>query len=417
MNIIKEDVNWLTTSHPAKAEQAINKALTHNLRVLSHEIIETVPNVKSIYLTGGYAASEGTVILNEQGINLISDYDLVVITNGKAPIIHTKESLLKDLINIYEMPGHPICEVFAWDARKLHKLPMTKFLFDFQLAKCIYGKEFRTTIPRFSSAEIPCIEGLRLIFNRILGALIPFSPSLFFTKPSARTLRHLTFESVKLILGSCEALLILEGLYSLTQKENIKRFQERLLPKLPEITCRIPSISQVIDKALEYKLLPTAQAEKNAVETWFNSRNFAMMAIALFMERLFKKKESSFEEMVNDFINVNPHPFIMNMMVIASLLKKRNFLSPKLLYRKPSNALLATRLYLLFSVNRNCTLNEVSLEKAHSILAQHTGIKLCQKDFKDDWDALKQCVMNNYIDPYSQTQSFLGKRIAKSFGR
>ena len=416
MNVLKENIDWLAASYGEKETRAlINDAMRHNLRVLCQEIIKTVPGVVSIYLTGGYAASEGTVIVEDREIKLLSDYDLVVITKGRASMASLKRSSLQKLRNIYEMPGHPIYEVFVWNINELDKLPPTKFLHDFQLARCIYGEEIRTMVPRISGSEIPLTEGLRLIFNRVFGALIPFSPSLLYTNSSVRRLRHLTFESVKLVLGSCEALLILEGIHSLTQKENVRLFQEKLFSRFPQLSQRVPSVSKLIEQALEYRLRPSTEAEKNALDIWFNSRDLALLTFELFIEKLYGIRQSHLEEMIGHFIHKNPHPFIFNIMATANVWRQYRRLHSKLLYKKPSNALLATRLYLLFSVDGDGKFDNKLLEKARNVLAEHMGIKVGRQDSQGLWEALKQYVLQNYFDPFAPVQLSLRRQIARFF--
>lgn len=416
MDILRENVDWLAASYEEKETRAwINDVMSHNLRVLCQEIIKTFPGVVSIYLTGGYASSEGTVIVEDREVKLLSDYDLVVITKGPASMASLNRSSLQKLRNIYEMPGHPIYEVFVWNIEELDKLPPTKFLYDFQLAKCIYGKELRTMMPRILGSEIPLTEGLRLVFNRVYGALIPFSPSLLYTDPNVRRRRHLTFESVKLVLGSCEALLILEGVHSPTQKENVRLFQKRLLSRFPQLTQRVPSVSQLVEQALEYRLRPSAEAEKNALDIWFSSKDLALLTLELFIERLHGIKQSNLDEMIGQFIHKNPHPFIFNIMATVNVWRKYKRLYFKLLNKKPLNALLATRLYLLFSVNRDGKFDNKLLKKASDVLAEHMGIKVSRQDPHGLWETLKQYVLQNYFDSFSPVQFSLRRQVARFF--
>lgn len=414
MNILKENINWPAASYERTEIQAlINDATSQNLKVLCQEIIKTVPGVVSIYLTGAYAYSKGTVIVKDREVKLLSDYDLVVITNGWASMASLNPSLLQRLKNIYEMNGHPIYEIFIWNIDDLPKLPPTKFLYDFQLAKCIYGEEIRTLVPRISESEIPLTEGLRLIFNRILGAMIPFSPSFFHTVPSIRRRRHLTFESTKLALGSYEALLLLDGAYSLAQKGDIKLFQEKVSSRFPEIMQFDFSVSKLIEQALEYKLRPNAETEKNGIDIWFNSRDLALFTLELFIERLYRIKPSNFEEMLTHFISQDPHPFMFNVTIAFNFWRKYRRMQLKLLYKKPSSALLAARLFLVASIDRAGNFDYALLEKAHDVLVEHVGVELDQKDPQRLWEALKQHLLQNYFDPYSNVHFSLRRQITR----
>jgi hypothetical protein len=417
MNIFKDNIDWQFAAYEDRETQKmVNKIMVHNLQVLCHEIIETIPNVVSIYLTGGYVASEGCILVNKDTINILSDYDLVVIINGKSPspVTTIPENTLAQLKNIYKMPGHPIGELIIWDLKELKNLAPSKFLFDFRLAKCIYGEEIGKLVPLFSVKDIPSTDGLRLIFNRIFGAIIPFSPSFIINEPTLGKKRHITFESAKLVMGSCEALLMLEGELTFTQRENIKRFKEIFLKNSPSLLLeKMPSIQELVEKSLEYRLIPNYKIEKNAVNMWLNSRDFVLLALEHYLAVDNGMKNTDLKVMIKNFIEHNPHPFILNIIAVVNVWRKYSRIKLKLLCKKPYNALLAIRIFLLCSVRRDGTFDKPSLNEARNILAEHMGIELSTQNPSELWDLLKHHTLQNYLDPFIPVKLSFMKQIKK----
>lgn len=401
MNIVNQDVDWSLTYHKNKSTQElINKAVSHNLRIISKEIIQRVPDLISIYLTGGYAASEGTVFEENEKVNLISDYDLVIVSKTKSQPINLSDGTIEKLIDVYKMPGHPIYEIFNWEIGKLRTIPNSKFLFDFALAKCIFGQDVRHRLPIFKD-KIPLTEGLRLLFNRVYGVLIPFSPAFFAIEPPIQSFRHLTFESVKLTIGSIEALLILKNMYSLTLKENINVFLGNLNTIFREVNDQIPTINHVINNAFYYKLGVNLNAEENALQTWLDSKKLCLIAFKLYMKELFDITPSSIDEMFQVFIDKNPNPLAFNVLIFSMLFKAKKTCFFKTLYKKPSNALLVARLNLLASPGEGGLIDNGLLQSSSDSIFKNFGLKIQSQCSLDLWESLKQFVIANYFDPFS----------------
>lgn len=401
LDIFNDEIHWkLVAFENKESHDKIKKIMAHNLKILCLEIIKRIPNVISIYLTGGYVASEGCIMVEEDKIKILSDYDLVVIVNGQSPISSFSENVFSQLKNIYKMSGHPIAELIIWDYHNLRKLMPSKFLFDFQLAKCIYGKEIRNLIPRFLVSDIPSTDGLRLIFNRVFGVLLPFSPSLIFSEPTFQENRHITFESSKLVMASCEAFLMLDDVLYCTQKENVKYFSEIFPQNYPILLKSMPKIQEIVQKALEYRIAPNVELEKNAITLWFDSRDLMLHALEHYLKIDPYQEDSTLIELIFTLIEKQPHAFIQKLVAIVNIWQKYGRINIKMIYKKPYIALLAVRVLLLFSIKRDGTFDKMLLNQATAILDEHVGIHLDEKDPKKLWELLKQHAIKNYFDPF-----------------
>jgi hypothetical protein len=412
MNILKENISWPASSYDGKeTSDLINDAVSHNLRILCQEIVKTIPGLLSIYLTGSYAASEGTVLVEENNIKLISDYDLLIITKKKVALNNIRGKSFPNLKNTYSMPGHPLFEVFIWTLRDLKKLPPTKFLYDFRSAKCIFGTDLRAMIPEILPSAIPPNEGIRLIFNRAFGVLIPFDPSFLNEEFGIKRHRHLAFETAKLILGVIDAMMIIQGTYLSVTNKDLKKFREDLSCQLPQLNEMRPKVDQLIERALEYRLKPSIAIEEEALDLWFNSRSLLLMGLNDSFKRLYGIEEPSLEETINSFVNENPQSFILNGVFGFNLLKKQKQLHLKTIYKKPSNAILGVSLFLIFSVDRTGRFDKNLLNAARGLLANHIGIKIDEGDPLKVWRVLKQYAYQNYFDVFSPASFPLSKRL------
>lgn len=329
---------------------------------------------------------------------------MVVIKEGLSSRIRLDQRIGERLRNIYHMPGHPIYEVIVWRMKDLKKLPPTKFLHDFHTAKCLYGKECKDIIPKVSASDIPPSEGLRVLFNRLHGLLIPFSPQLLYSVPDTQQSRHLMFETVKLILDSLGALLILDHIHFPTLRQNVNFVKKHSPRKFSKLNDRVPEAFELVEQALEYRLKPQREMEKNAVDLWFKARQMALSTLEIYLEELYRIKSDTTVNMVRNLIDSLPHPLTINLKAtVRNLIGQKEF-NPKFLYKRPWSAFLGVRILTLCSINRHGQLNTKLLDEATNILTEHTGFKIPQSSTSDLWTILKDHVIKNYIDPFSPHQ-------------
>jgi hypothetical protein len=164
-----------------------------------------------------------------------------------------------------------------------------------------------------------------------------------------------------------------------------------------------------------YKLAPCDKLEREALKTWFDSVGFSIIALRFFLERMYGIDAVTFSDSIEAFVKVNPHPFAWNILVAKNSWNQNHHIYPKMLFRKPSNALLAARVYLLISASKTDGFDQDMLRNASRVLAEHIGIRRLyfnSHDMRENWRSIKQFVVRNYFDPFSPVQISIEKQVS-----
>ncbi|MFQ5951164.1 MAG: hypothetical protein ACE5KH_03670 [Candidatus Geothermarchaeales archaeon] len=392
---------WRATGHSdALARKVIENAIDANLNRLTSQIVQIVPSVVSVYLTGSYSRAEGTAFVDNEEVRFLSDFDLVIISNKVPKTLDLDLHQGLDLTNFFPMDGHPVLEIFVWTLGQMRAPPRTKFLRDFETARLIYGKDLRRTLPPSQTSRLPMEEGLRLLFNRVLGALIPFSPRSLGKTLTPTTARHLTFEAVKLILGSCEALIILRATPKGTSSENVRLFERRAQDWFPDFRMT-PGLLPLLKKALEYKLRPTAEVESEAENLWFSAKDLGLQVFEVYMNEAYGPLDSPSKSQIERFVALYPNPLLMRASLVWKIFRDTNRFNLRALRKRSLSSLLACRLHLLASVNSDGTMVASSLNRARDLLAEGVGLQFSRNHPQDLWEWIRECLVSYSVDPFS----------------
>ena len=193
------------TLYNKQVDNLINKKLEMVVDVLK----DSTPNVCSIILAGGYGKGEGIIKKTSNKIELVSDFDIFVITDSRLSNKIMKHIYQKIKKKISHYDEEIEIDVRYFEKNKLKKVaPILRF-YDLKYAsKVIYGDDVRGLIPIPKEQNLPVYEGVRLLFNRI-GFFAEWF-SLKEIKTADKKLKHeLVMESTKTYSICCQALNIL----------------------------------------------------------------------------------------------------------------------------------------------------------------------------------------------------------------
>jgi hypothetical protein len=416
VNILKQEVNWKTTAYDGELLNKINKILTINLKIICQNIIKTFPKVTSIYLTLSFSRGEGSVLVENGKIKFLSDHDILVISDAPSYLLQLrKKQFIKnfspyELCNIEVMRGHPIVELTVMNAQQIRKLPPSLFKHELKTAVCIYGHELLNPPPKIDLQKIPPTEGLSLLFNRMLGALIPFSTNFLKSnsKLGEEQRRHLTFESVKLISGCRDALLILDKFFGLTEKEKQEYFKRNWHTKYRWLNRKFPEFLDLSEKAHLYRIKPNRELEKESLALWFKSRQITSEVLRLYLNKLYKIEGDNWSHIIDKFMIKTFYKRSYRLYApFSSFLSKAKTKKVEISLRR-LNRILAVLILLLFSVGED-SIDELMLEKAKRIVGLNTCYMQRRDNVKEIWTVLKEIVCAEYIPPLTPPSSFSSK--------
>ena len=168
----------------AKIDQMINK----DMEIITQEIRKIV-NPVSIFLIGSFGRGEGSVVLINNKLSPIKDYDILVVVDKKVSKSELELISIKSELALgYKVQGNHVFSDF-----EVSILPITidklKNLVDIKgyeiktASKLIYGIDVRQRI-KFSKREIPLASGSRLLFRKAVGLLRRFSADFLHSSPS-----------------------------------------------------------------------------------------------------------------------------------------------------------------------------------------------------------------------------------------
>ncbi len=138
----------------------------HHLQVAVAELCRLAPDLRAIYLSGGFGRGEGTVRRTARGWVPVNDYDLVVVGVADAARRLATTALGRRLAK--EL-GIEYIDV-GWLQLDTITTNPTLEAFDFQHgAQLVHGEDIRGLLPAIEADRIPGFDWVRLICNRAAG--------------------------------------------------------------------------------------------------------------------------------------------------------------------------------------------------------------------------------------------------------
>lgn len=282
------------------------------LEVIKEEILNRIPNIKSIILSGGFGRGEGSVEMVGNKAIPLNDLDMYIISNDfiKEEVLNevankaVKRLGLKNIgIDFYEFDREVYSNTFYIDLKnltidKLKKLPPTIRYFELKNSSCvIYGDDYRNFIPDYKIEDLPLTEGFRHLLNRMALLAEYFSTDYFFkiTENEKRGLLYLGWN--KAFLACAEALLILNKKFVPSYKERSDILIECFNTDFPKLSKRIPDFPEKLKIAIDFKLNPKFPKKIDPFEFWFEACYYLGEVTKYFVSEFSKKEIKTYPEL------------------------------------------------------------------------------------------------------------------------
>ncbi|WP_255196514.1 hypothetical protein [Halorarius litoreus] len=182
-------------------DDAANRRLTNVLNSLTDDLVERL-NPHTILLTGSLGRGEGAVKLRDEGLDPVSDCELLILPLtpvGK----RTADRVVAPYRNTHgiDIDVSGVVKSIQLLTPLVHRMRPTIDNYDLRYGSTLlYGRDYRESMPSFNQENIPPWEGFRLVFNRTTKLL------------SSEVNRAYWFD--KLVLALRDAVLISEERYS-----------------------------------------------------------------------------------------------------------------------------------------------------------------------------------------------------------
>lgn len=383
-----------------KADKVIEK----QIKIIRNVILKEIKPI-SIILFGSFGKGEGTVYKNKP----FNDYDLYVIVNKKvsdeklediglqaSKAINTGGLEFRECYNqTYNAEKHFHVDVHAIQYNQLSKLMKTTRIFELKYAsQVIYGKDIRSKI-KIKEKEIPLSEGIRHFINKSAILLLFMDKRRFNNKFREDELLMITYQSIKSILGCCEALLLSKKRFAPTSSKRNKLFQELYKKELPDL-------AKKIDFATKLKLDFKPTKIKDPIKYWKEARDCIYFTINYIAKKHFKILSKNKVDLMKKLYKKLPY-YYFNAYLHSKLLfplqyllniiyfKKTRYLPSLFSWRDVGIRLLMPSLLLLYAIEYPNLLKE-----AKKYLKFISPIK------EDSWEGLRKSALFAYSNYFSK---------------
>jgi hypothetical protein len=220
----------------------------HLSRIVS-AVAERCAGVDAIVLTGGFGRGEGGVFRDaDDRYRAVNDYDLMVVSaRDCAPELRQLGAELAGELGVDFVD-------LAWSDGAWEKLPLTVFHYDLKYGSQVLlgDPAVLDRLPQYAAADIPVLEAVRLMLNRLAGLLSGLRGGFFRGEvPRDREWRYLVNQITKAWLAVGDTCLIRWGGYECSYR----RRGERLRWLGPGAGLEAPVVARLV-AAYDFKCLP-----------------------------------------------------------------------------------------------------------------------------------------------------------------
>lgn len=206
-----------------QVDALIERDLTRALEAILAEYGQAA--LHGIYLVGGFARGEGCVLVRDGQVQLISDYDLVIIT--KEPTRDRNARTLRERLE--SIVSAPFVEVWLMDAESLRSRPPMIAFYEMHSAyRTLWGdpEGLRSALPDIDPAAIPLHDGSRTLANRFASLLWAYLQASHPAAPSDAERAQRNYQAVKAILALGDAFLLAARRYHFSLEERTRRIAD-----------------------------------------------------------------------------------------------------------------------------------------------------------------------------------------------
>jgi hypothetical protein len=255
----------------AHADPEIDKVVAVHLARVGEEVCRVVSDIRALFLVGGFARGEGSVIVEPEGPRPLNDYDFVVVTETRRDwpsLTETGRRLAREV-------GIPSVDLLPLRTRDLPALRHTIFNYDLiTCGKLVAGDaSIRHLFPRLMPGHIPLSEGRILLINRMFCLLESFRHHFLEESPGEA-------EAFFCHQQGCKAVLACQDAVLLQQRRYHHRYLERML-RLQDGPAPVRGLKELSRQATAFKLRPVTVNGEGAVNMWLEGRRVLLAGLQL----------------------------------------------------------------------------------------------------------------------------------------
>tara|TARA_B110001454_G_scaffold210704_1_gene225505 strand:- start:1556 stop:2716 length:1161 start_codon:yes stop_codon:yes gene_type:complete len=258
----------------------VDSRINSDLNIIADILLPHFSNIESLVLAGSFGRGEGSVLIHNNNIQPINDYDIYVITKDSSfdTDIESIRNIILDRIQIRQV------DIEVIQFKKLKYLRPTMANYDLKYASYIFygNNNVLDAMPSINKYKLGLKEGRTPLLLYLISVIqsYPFKKD----KEISKNEKFWMYQQIcKSILGWSSALLILKGKYHSSYIEREKIFKSTFDNK---IWC------QLVEKATKFKLSPYLIIEEDITALWNLNKDVHMNVLKLFLSKYYSKKYS-----------------------------------------------------------------------------------------------------------------------------
>lgn len=410
-------------------ESCIDSYITSKLNSIVETIRKDITQVDSIILTGSFARGEGSIIVFNNNIRFLKDFDFLVITDN-FPSSRTVELMTRKIYRKMNLENAESkifrFSKFVIDVKFMKKKDLNYpdiWFCDLKYnGRILFGEDVRELIS-YDTKDVPLSSGLRLLFEKTTGLIGHFNYKYIYN-PNGGTERRefLVYECLKTYVEIATSLCILFRQYRPTYRQRLSIVEELLKNEAKELSNQVPSLYEKLEYATRFKLKPEFEAISSPIDLWFNARDDLEKVLKYYIKKYTGQEISDWKEvskirkilsciyfrpmldawMINKF-KVKIFAYLLNLLyhLLADIeyiinIKKQYgvfYLQPLSRLASPSLTFFLAAPLILYSVKKDGSIREDYISKALKEL-RHCIPILHSKD--NAWDMARE----NYLRAY-----------------
>jgi len=393
----------LEQSYTKYNDPLINKTIACQLTEISNRIITEVKDVISLFLIGGYARGEGSVLIEDGKIVPLGDYDFLAIS--RFPHFPRSFSWLESMQKKFRVQYHIGVDI-VWKSL-LPFLQKRIYWYESKFgSRLLFGdKSVLDLVPISGGSDVDLKEGFSLMSNRLMGLLKMFDFKFLDYDPSKEQRQHLIFQSAKAVLSCGESLLLLNHNYHFSYEERLRRLSKSFKNDFDELLTVDLAIKEDYEKATYFKLKPEFEMYRDCIKFWFTAKQHVLQTLSFFIRKTMLGANSLSRKLdVSDDIDFFPKfllrtskPELLDFMKFncnaIKYLKSLTGLRP--ITTSYSDIVRASLFYLALAVKENGDVDGELLDKALILVGRivPTSRRINEeKDLRKKWQSVRNIV-------------------------
>lgn len=279
-------------------DRRVDEKIYDDLRVIRSTLLDAISGIEAIVLTGGFGRGEGSVVVDNEKIQPINDYDIAIIVKGRVESDNLER--LRDELSV--SVGIRQVDIAVFRQCDLCNLKFSMLNYDLKYGSYVFHGDpaVLNQIREMDAGKMPLCEGRATLLLYLISLLQAF-PGFDRSKKLTKEQRFWSYQQItKSILGWSTSLLILKGLYHHSYLKRENYFKQTYGDK--ETWCKL------VSKACAFKLSPHINVPDDLYEFWNLAKEEHMKVLFYFFCKFYKKKFSDWPQVVTryklDFKNI-----------------------------------------------------------------------------------------------------------------